>query len=66
MAPEAAKGTATAASDVWGVGIAFCEMLTGQVPYTFTEGAPYNPFSFVYKLKQGDALLILQLPTGRA
>eukprot|EP00755_Sulcionema_specki_P019264 Sspe_Gene.69004::Locus_40668_Transcript_1_1_Confidence_1.000_Length_1321::g.69004::m.69004 len=50
MAPEAARGQAVPASDVWALGIIVCELFSGRVPYAFTPDEPYNQFAFMYKL----------------
>ncbi|KAJ9466444.1 hypothetical protein DIPPA_33895 [Diplonema papillatum] len=50
MAPEAAAGSACKASDIWALGIILCEMLTGVVPYNFSEEEPFNPHSFLFRL----------------
>eukprot|EP01062_Namystynia_karyoxenos_P082439 TRINITY_DN9284_c0_g2_i1.p1 TRINITY_DN9284_c0_g2~~TRINITY_DN9284_c0_g2_i1.p1 ORF type:complete len:1278 (+),score=249.80 TRINITY_DN9284_c0_g2_i1:84-3836(+) len=52
MAPEAARGHAEAASDVWGVGVTVCEMLTGQVPYDVNSDS-FRAAAFVYQLSSG-------------
>eukprot|EP01062_Namystynia_karyoxenos_P001468 TRINITY_DN10500_c0_g1_i1.p1 TRINITY_DN10500_c0_g1~~TRINITY_DN10500_c0_g1_i1.p1 ORF type:complete len:1277 (+),score=379.67 TRINITY_DN10500_c0_g1_i1:108-3833(+) len=62
MAPEACSGNAISGSDIWGVGITVCQMLTGRVPYVFSESDPYVPTSFIYRLKQ-DASLRPVLPS---
>eukprot|EP01065_Artemidia_motanka_P030421 TRINITY_DN3643_c0_g1_i1.p1 TRINITY_DN3643_c0_g1~~TRINITY_DN3643_c0_g1_i1.p1 ORF type:complete len:582 (+),score=148.12 TRINITY_DN3643_c0_g1_i1:46-1746(+) len=33
MSPEACRGEASCISDVWGVGVTFCELVTGAPPY---------------------------------
>ena len=50
MAPEACIGSACKASDIWGVGIILCQLLTGNVPYIFGERDAFNPHTFLYKL----------------
>lgn len=62
MAPEAAKGAASAAGDVWGVGVALCEMLAGACPYRFTDDFPYAPLVFIGALRDGRAAAMLELP----
>eukprot|EP01065_Artemidia_motanka_P029536 TRINITY_DN35633_c0_g1_i1.p1 TRINITY_DN35633_c0_g1~~TRINITY_DN35633_c0_g1_i1.p1 ORF type:complete len:995 (+),score=268.84 TRINITY_DN35633_c0_g1_i1:79-2985(+) len=55
MAPEACRGHAVAASDVWSVGVTVCEMLTGEVPYKI-DRSNFIPAGFVYQLGQGDVV----------
>eukprot|EP01064_Diplonema_japonicum_P021784 TRINITY_DN3134_c0_g2_i1.p1 TRINITY_DN3134_c0_g2~~TRINITY_DN3134_c0_g2_i1.p1 ORF type:complete len:1133 (+),score=192.19 TRINITY_DN3134_c0_g2_i1:63-3461(+) len=50
MAPEAARGHACKASDVWGLGIIVCQLFTGKVPYEFSGGFPYSSHHFLYSL----------------
>merc|ERR1711964_16738 len=52
MAPEACQGDATAASDVWGVGVTVCEMLCGRVPYVIDPDS-FNPAAFIFQLRKG-------------
>eukprot|EP00756_Hemistasia_phaeocysticola_P031968 Hpha_TRINITY_DN16385_c3_g4::TRINITY_DN16385_c3_g4_i1::g.58232::m.58232 len=52
MAPEAARGAACKASDVWGLGCIFCQLFSGQIPYTFSDDDPFNPHTFLFKLAQ--------------
>eukprot|EP01061_Rhynchopus_euleeides_P033247 TRINITY_DN5559_c0_g1_i1.p1 TRINITY_DN5559_c0_g1~~TRINITY_DN5559_c0_g1_i1.p1 ORF type:complete len:423 (+),score=163.65 TRINITY_DN5559_c0_g1_i1:202-1470(+) len=54
MSPEACRGVVHPASDVWSLGIVVCQMLTGDVPYTFTEEQPYIPHSFMFRLGSSD------------
>eukprot|EP00755_Sulcionema_specki_P018654 Sspe_Gene.67452::Locus_39795_Transcript_2_3_Confidence_0.400_Length_4557::g.67452::m.67452 len=49
MSPEACKGRACKASDIWGLGIIVCQLFTGAIPYNFEEEA-FNPHTFIYKL----------------
>ena len=50
MAPEACRGAVHCASDVWSLGIIVSHMITGDVPYTFTEEQPFIPHSFMFRL----------------
>eukprot|EP01062_Namystynia_karyoxenos_P027411 TRINITY_DN2103_c0_g1_i1.p1 TRINITY_DN2103_c0_g1~~TRINITY_DN2103_c0_g1_i1.p1 ORF type:complete len:1270 (+),score=197.93 TRINITY_DN2103_c0_g1_i1:111-3920(+) len=60
MAPEACNGQVTNKIDIWGVGITICQMLTGQVPYTFSDDQPFVPQVFVYRLgRDPDAMPVV-------
>ena len=50
MAPEAARGHAGYASDIWGVGITLAQLIIGTVPYVFTDGKPFMPHRFLFQL----------------
>eukprot|EP01062_Namystynia_karyoxenos_P006996 TRINITY_DN1244_c0_g1_i1.p1 TRINITY_DN1244_c0_g1~~TRINITY_DN1244_c0_g1_i1.p1 ORF type:complete len:1568 (+),score=469.39 TRINITY_DN1244_c0_g1_i1:84-4787(+) len=54
MGPEAARGAACKASDVWGLGCILCQLFSGEVPYTFTDDEPFNPHTFLFKLANVD------------
>ena len=57
MAPEACLGSATKASDIWGIGIMTMELLTGHVPWSPEQlGTPFAPPVFIYRLSR-DATL---------
>eukprot|EP00662_Eupelagonemidae_sp_cell21_P042465 gene42465-13373_t len=51
MLKKAQGGVARAESDLWGVGIAVCEMLSGRVPYDHCAGIA--PFAFARQLRSG-------------
>eukprot|EP00756_Hemistasia_phaeocysticola_P022561 Hpha_TRINITY_DN15843_c0_g1::TRINITY_DN15843_c0_g1_i1::g.187583::m.187583 len=57
MAPEACTGNASKASDVWGIGVTVIEMITGEVPYTFTEEDPFVPQIFMYRLGHQEEMM---------
>eukprot|EP00760_Papus_ankaliazontas_P003591 PhM_4_TR11628/c1_g2_i4/m.57287/K17533/MAP3K19, YSK4; mitogen-activated protein kinase kinase kinase 19 len=58
MAPEACLGKATAASDIWSVGILTVELLTGRTPYTPEQcGIPFVPSQFVFRLGRDERLM---------
>eukprot|EP01065_Artemidia_motanka_P003507 TRINITY_DN11683_c0_g1_i1.p1 TRINITY_DN11683_c0_g1~~TRINITY_DN11683_c0_g1_i1.p1 ORF type:complete len:1066 (+),score=258.88 TRINITY_DN11683_c0_g1_i1:89-3199(+) len=51
MAPEACRGKAEAASDIWGVGITLIQMLSGKLPYEVDSS--FIPSVFIFKLRDG-------------
>ena len=59
MAPEACRGLATKASDIWGVGIMTIELITGKIPYTAEQwgGGSFVPTRFIYMLGHDEALM---------
>ena len=50
MAPEACKGAACKASDIWGAGIIISQLFSGKVPYTFRDDEVFNPHTFLYRV----------------
>eukprot|EP01065_Artemidia_motanka_P048986 TRINITY_DN8037_c0_g1_i2.p1 TRINITY_DN8037_c0_g1~~TRINITY_DN8037_c0_g1_i2.p1 ORF type:complete len:1005 (+),score=185.60 TRINITY_DN8037_c0_g1_i2:213-3227(+) len=50
MAPEACRGSAREASDVWGLGIMVCQLCSNVLPYTFSDDEPFNPHTFMFRL----------------
>ena len=50
MAPEQARGFGVAASDIWSLGITVVQLVTGAVPWVFTEQNPYMTHNFIYRL----------------
>ena len=50
MAPEAARGFGVFASDIWALGITAVQIVTGSVPWVFTEENPYMTHNFIYRL----------------
>eukprot|EP01062_Namystynia_karyoxenos_P072753 TRINITY_DN691_c0_g3_i3.p1 TRINITY_DN691_c0_g3~~TRINITY_DN691_c0_g3_i3.p1 ORF type:complete len:1756 (+),score=397.13 TRINITY_DN691_c0_g3_i3:113-5269(+) len=50
MAPEACRGAACKASDIWALGVILCQVCCGSVPYAFTSEDPFQPQTFIFKL----------------
>jgi serine/threonine protein kinase/class 3 adenylate cyclase len=55
MAPEASKGRAEKASDVWSFGILMAQLLTGELPWP-NDGC-FIPMRFIYMLGNDDKMI---------
>jgi serine/threonine-protein kinase RIO1 len=57
MAPEACLGKATAASDIWSLGIMTVELITGRLPWGPEQlGEPFIPPRFIYRLGHDESV----------
>eukprot|EP01063_Lacrimia_lanifica_P020588 TRINITY_DN2788_c0_g1_i1.p2 TRINITY_DN2788_c0_g1~~TRINITY_DN2788_c0_g1_i1.p2 ORF type:complete len:1268 (+),score=428.35 TRINITY_DN2788_c0_g1_i1:116-3919(+) len=59
MSPEACRGEANYAGDIWSLGIALCQMITSKVPY---DTATVEVHSFLYKLGRADPEALPAVP----
>ena len=59
MSPEACGGIIDQRSDIWSLGILFCQLFTGAVPYNIPD---FVGQAFIYKLKT-DKNLVPTIPT---
>eukprot|EP01065_Artemidia_motanka_P030957 TRINITY_DN3710_c1_g1_i7.p1 TRINITY_DN3710_c1_g1~~TRINITY_DN3710_c1_g1_i7.p1 ORF type:complete len:1186 (+),score=125.95 TRINITY_DN3710_c1_g1_i7:66-3560(+) len=62
MSPEACRGRAQAASDIWSLGIMMCELLTGNVPWDLPAEVVSNPSVFIFRIGTAKPPLRPEIP----
>eukprot|EP01060_Flectonema_neradi_P007949 TRINITY_DN15661_c0_g2_i1.p1 TRINITY_DN15661_c0_g2~~TRINITY_DN15661_c0_g2_i1.p1 ORF type:complete len:1125 (+),score=171.97 TRINITY_DN15661_c0_g2_i1:66-3440(+) len=62
MAPEACRHDACIASDIWSIGVTVCQLLTGELPWRFSDPVDLNQDRILYLMSLEENPMVPHIP----